>query len=79
MMTRQMTTRWRRRLRQALADVERYQAALDDAIARARADGATWQEVGDELGTTMQAAHARFAKRIKPKADEPGSEQAAGD
>jgi hypothetical protein len=69
MMRATMATRWKRRLRRALADVRAYDAALTEAIAQARADGATWQELGEELGTTAQAAHARFAKKITTAQD----------
>jgi hypothetical protein len=60
-------------LKAALADVERYQAALDEAIEQARADGATWQAIGDEMGMTAQGAHARHhrvaARNVPPDAD----------
>lgn len=42
--------------------------AVDQArravVARARAEGYTWQEMGDTLGTTRQAAHERFSEKI---------------
>ena len=33
---------------------------LAEAVAAARANGASWAEIGDTLGTTRQAAHQRF-------------------
>jgi hypothetical protein len=35
-------------------------AALDDAVRRARLDGATWEQVGDAADMTKQAAHGRW-------------------
>ena len=31
-------------------------------VAEARADGSTWQEIGDALGTSRQAAQERFTR-----------------
>jgi hypothetical protein len=61
----EVTARWRRKIRTALVNVERYDAALTEAVKAARGSGATWQDIAEELGTTPQAAHARFAKRLK--------------
>lgn len=36
---------------------------LDAAVQRARAEGATWEEVADSLGTSRQAAWERFRAR----------------
>lgn len=36
---------------------------LDAAVQRARAEGATWEEVADSLGVTRQAAWERFHYR----------------
>ncbi len=33
---------------------------LDAAVWRAKAEGATWEEIGDSLGITRQAAQQRF-------------------
>lgn len=33
---------------------------LDDAVARARANGASWQQIGRALGVTRQWAWQRF-------------------
>lgn len=41
---------------------------LIEAVSGARADGTTWAELGDVLGTTRQAAHKRFGH----EADGPG-------
>jgi hypothetical protein len=44
---------------QHIADAERMlRSAVDDA----RHAGATWQQIGDVLGTTRQAAHERFTR-----------------
>lgn len=45
--------------------------ALAAAVDRARADGATWQSVGDTLGTTRQAAFQRFGHPIDPRTGDP--------
>jgi hypothetical protein len=57
------TPRWRRKLKAALADAERYNAALTEAIEQARAEGATWQAIGDDLGMTAQGAFARYHRK----------------
>jgi hypothetical protein len=45
-------------------------AALQAAIDRARAAGASWQEVGDLLGTNRQAAFQRFGHPVDPRTGE---------
>jgi hypothetical protein len=45
--------------------------ALRDAVERARAAGHTWQEIGDVLGTTRQAAFQRFGRPIDPRTGKP--------
>lgn len=48
-----------------LARLERVlRQVLDDAVRGMRQSGATWQEIGDAAGTSRQAAHERWAKRI---------------
>jgi hypothetical protein len=42
-------------------------AALQQCVERARAAGHTWQEVGDALGTSRQAAFQRFGKPVNPR------------
>jgi len=37
----------------------------------ARADGASWQVIGDALGVTRQAAFQRFGKPLDPRTGEP--------
>lgn len=44
----------------AAAAAQRADEALHDAVRAARAAGMSWQEVGDLLGTSRQAAHQRF-------------------
>jgi hypothetical protein len=45
--------------------------ALQVTVDRARAAGHTWQEIGDALGTTRQAAFQRFGRPIDPRTGEP--------
>jgi hypothetical protein len=45
--------------------------ALAAAVDRARADGVTWQALGDVLGTTRQAAFQRFGHPIDPRTGAP--------
>ena len=42
-------------------------AALQQAVDRARAAGHSWREVGDVLGTTRQAAFQRFGRPVDPR------------
>lgn len=42
----------------------RIDTALLLAVRQARAGGLTWQQIGDLLGVTKQAAHLRFAGRM---------------
>ncbi len=42
-------------------------AALRDTVDAARAAGHTWQEIGDVLGTTRQAAFQRFGRPLDPR------------
>lgn len=48
------------RITSAEAELHRATAALDDSVADARAAGATWQQVGDAIGISKQAAAQRF-------------------
>lgn len=41
--------------------------AVRDEVERARAAGHTWQEIGDVLGTSRQAAFQRFGRPIDPR------------
>ncbi|MGH2894268.1 MAG: Clp protease N-terminal domain-containing protein [Solirubrobacteraceae bacterium] len=43
---------------------------LDHFVADARAQGLSWSEIGDVLGTTKQAAHQRFAALADPAPDQ---------
>lgn len=45
--------------------------ALRASVDRARAAGRTWQEIGDLLGTTRQAAFQRFGRPIDPRTGTP--------
>jgi hypothetical protein len=42
----------------------RVKKELEEAVEAARANGCTWQEVADALGTKPQSAHERFQKTI---------------
>jgi hypothetical protein len=53
--------------RQVLEAQESLRAAVD----RARAGGHTWQEIGDVVGTTRQAAFQRFGRPLDPRTGEP--------
>lgn len=47
---------------------------LRHAVDRARTAGRTWQEIGDILGVTRQAAFQRFGHPIDPRSGQPMSE-----
>ncbi|HVV21531.1 MAG TPA: DUF3887 domain-containing protein [Pseudonocardiaceae bacterium] len=59
----------------AVASARRLAHAVDDAlrtaVERARNTGRTWQEIGDLLGTSRQAAFQRFGRPIDPRTGEP--------
>jgi hypothetical protein len=55
--------------RQVLEAQESLRAAVD----RARAGGHTWQEIGEVLGTTRQAAFQRFGRPVDLRTGEPMS------
>ena len=71
---------------EALGRAREAEDALRRAVEEARASGRTWQEIGDVLGTSRQAAFQRFGRPADPRtgmtrADEllPGAaEKAAG-
>ncbi len=46
-------------------------AALQEAVDRARAAGHSWKEIGDVLDTTRQAAFQRFGRPVDPRTGEP--------
>ena len=48
--------------------------ALRITVDRARAAGHTWQDIGDALGTTRQAAFQRFGRPIDPRTGDPMSQ-----
>ena len=48
-------------------------ATLRAAVDRARSAGRTWQEIGDVLGVTRQAAFQRFGHPIDPRTGQPMS------
>jgi hypothetical protein len=48
--------------------------ALRETVDRARAGGHTWQEIGEVLGTTRQAAFQRFGRPVDPRTGVPMAE-----
>lgn len=56
-----------RRARELRDQADRVLAA---AVALARANGGTWQEIGDVLGTSRQAAFQRFGRPVDPRTGE---------
>jgi Protein of unknown function (DUF3887) len=51
------------------------EAALQGAIDRARAAGASWRDIGDVLGTSRQAAFQRFGHPVDPRTGVPMSHE----
>ncbi|MFD5824658.1 DUF3887 domain-containing protein [Lentzea sp. NPDC060358] len=51
---------------EALREVRDAEARLRDAVEAAREAGHTWQEIGDLLGTSRQAAFQRFGRPTDP-------------
>jgi hypothetical protein len=49
---------------------------LRDAVGRARAGGATWQDIGDALGASRQAAFQRFGRPLDAPADDDAADRA---
>lgn len=43
--------------------------ALRDAVEQARDAGHTWQEIGEILGTSRQAAFQRFGRPVEPRTE----------
>jgi hypothetical protein len=62
----------------ALATARDLAAAIDRvtraAVDRARERGHTWQEIGEVLGTTRQAAFQRFGRPLDPRTGRPMAE-----
>jgi hypothetical protein len=46
-------------------------AALQAAVDRARSAGQSWEEIGDVLGTSRQAAFQRYGHPVDPRTGEP--------
>jgi Protein of unknown function (DUF3887) len=59
--------------------VGRGEDAMREAVQRARAAGATWQEIGDVLGASRQAAFQRFGRPIDPRTGAPMAPPAVPD
>jgi Protein of unknown function (DUF3887) len=47
------------------------EAALQEAVDRARAAGQSWRDIGDSVGTSRQAAFQRFGHPVDPGTGEP--------
>jgi hypothetical protein len=50
-------------IREAAENVRKTDYRLAEAVARARADGCSWAEIGAASGITRQSAHERWSKR----------------
>lgn len=59
------------RIEAALAARRRADEELAAAVGEARGSGSTWQEIGDALGTTRQAAFQRFGRPVDPRTGQP--------
>ncbi len=65
---------------EALGQARDAEDALRRAVDEARASGRTWQEIGDVLGTSRQAAYQRFGRPAAPRTGEdvlPGAAEKA--
>jgi hypothetical protein len=51
------------------------ETALQAAVDRARADGQSWRDIGEVLGTSRQAAFQRFGHPIDPRTGAPMSRE----
>ncbi|MBC9958015.1 hypothetical protein [Yimella sp. cx-51] len=51
--------------------LEHARIALDEAVAEARREGASWQAIGDVLGMSRQAVFKRFGKPSEVDGDQP--------
>src|ERR1700745_2769758 len=58
-------------VRTGLPPPQRPEQVLKLCVQQSRDAGHTWQEVGDLLGVTRQAAFQRFGKPIDPRTGEP--------
>jgi hypothetical protein len=54
-----------RTLAEAVDSVRAGEARVRDLVARARANGRSWGEIGIALGVSRQAARERFAEKIR--------------
>jgi hypothetical protein len=54
-----------RALAEAVDSVRTGEARVRELVARARADGRSWGEIGIALGVSRQAARERFAEKIR--------------
>lgn len=63
----------------AQRDLDRAERSLSDAVHRAREHGHTWQEIGDVLGVSRQAAFKRFGVVLDPETAKPVAPQRTAD
>lgn len=54
-----------RALAEAVDSVRAGEARVRELVARARADGRSWGEIGIALGVSRQAARERFAEKMR--------------
>ena len=54
-----------RTLAEAVDSVRSGEARVREMVARARANGRSWGEIGISLGVSRQAARERFAEKIR--------------
>ena len=62
---------WATTIESAAALIDSAETLLRTTVQSARADGATWQAIGDALGVTRQAAFQRYGKPLDPRTGEP--------
>ena len=46
------------------SEIAQLEARSDRLVRAARGAGATWKQIGDVLGVSLQAAHKRFGGRV---------------
>lgn len=55
-----------------MAQVREQHRLLDEAVAAARAAGATWEHIGEAAGMTRQSAHERWGYLVATGCPRPG-------
>lgn len=54
------------------ARIAEYEDCLADAVCASRQAGATWEQIGQVLGISAQAAHSRYRKVVEERLAEGG-------